>query len=147
MEDVIMMIFISFIAGYLSTMNLWAVNLNHVRWHINDLYMVSSMVLWMLLLSYIVMWDNNIIIMMVTTIVLILIIYGIRTQMLVDDKQYLNGMIPHHSMAILMSEKIKERTKDPRIKELANNIIKSQTNEIDMMTKILSDTNSNNYVF
>lgn len=52
-------------------------------------------------------------------------------------------MIPQHSMA----ERIKNRIKDPRIKQLAINIIESQSNEIELMTQILNESNDNNYLF
>jgi hypothetical protein len=145
--SITLMLIISFVAGYLSTMNIWTVDFKHARWHINDLYMVSLMVAWMIFFNYIIMNNyttNNIILVIIFVII---IIYAIRSQFLISDKQFLNGMIPHHSMAILMSEKIKNKTKDPRIKKLSMNIIKSQTDEINLMTNILNETNNNNYIF
>lgn len=41
--NLIFMLMISIIAGLLSTMNIWAVNINHARLHLNDLYMVFLM--------------------------------------------------------------------------------------------------------
>tara|TARA_R110002124_G_scaffold88730_1_gene227405 strand:- start:66 stop:221 length:156 start_codon:yes stop_codon:yes gene_type:complete len=44
-------------------------------------------------------------------------------------------MIPHHSIAILTSERAD--IKDPEVKKLANNIIKAQRKEIEEMKMIL----------
>ena len=54
-------------------------------------------------------------------------------QVLINEKDYLRGMIEHHQMAILMSEKVLEKNPSKFTKELANNIIKGQKNEIDEM--------------
>jgi len=138
------MIIISIIAGLLSTMNIWAVNIDHVRLHINDIYMILLMTSWMILLMNIYYFDHiknaniNIIIGLVS---IVLIIYCIRTQVLIDDTQFLNGMIPHHSMAIQMAKQIKYKTTNENIKELANNIIDTQNKEIQLMDNILKTIN------
>jgi uncharacterized protein (DUF305 family) len=67
----------------------------------------------------------------------VVIFYFIRTQAFVDDYQYLSGMIPHHSMAITMSRQILKKTNNPQIIDLANRIIKSQTEEIESMNRTL----------
>src|SRR5438552_1661661 len=105
--NITIMIMISFIAGYLSTMNLWTVNIKHVRWHINDFYMVMLMASLMILLDYLVMHNYTVdVTILIIVSIIIITLFAIRTQFLVDDKQFLNGMIPHHSMAILMSREI-----------------------------------------
>ena len=43
----------------------------------------------------------------------------------------MNGMIPHHSIAILTSERAD--IKDPEVKKLADDIIKAQKKEIEEM--------------
>lgn len=65
----------------------------------------------------------------------VLAFMGIRTQALVGDTQFLRSMIPHHSGAILMCEQA--NIKDPEIKTLCGEIIKSQAEEIDQMKGIL----------
>ena len=47
-------------------------------------------------------------------------------------------MIPHHSSAILMANKIKQKTSNKNIIKLADNIISSQTCEIKYMNDLLS---------
>jgi hypothetical protein len=70
-------------------------------------------------------------------ILLVLSIIAIRNQWLIDDKQYLRDMIPHHSMAILTSNKAKESSNN-NIKELARNIEENQTKEINLMKEYLN---------
>lgn len=60
---------------------------------------------------------------------------AIRAQFAVGDTQFLRSMIPHHSGAILMCEKA--NLQDPEIKQLCQNIIVSQQQEIDHMKSIL----------
>jgi hypothetical protein len=68
-------------------------------------------------------------------------IYLYRTQAFIYDKQYLEGMIEHHSMALLTSNKILEKTNRYDVAKLAKNIIQTQTDEIDIMNNILKKLN------
>ena len=60
-----------------------------------------------------------------------------RTQQLITDKQYLEGMIEHHSMAILTSNKILQKTDNYNIAKLAKNILQTQQDEIIVMKDLL----------
>ena len=133
--DYIPMLIFSIIAGLLSTMNIWAINIKDVRFHINDLYMAFLMTGWMLLLQSI--YYYNITLIIISIFIIIITFIAIRNQFLINDYQYLNGMIPHHSMAILMSKRIKNKSKDPQVIELANSIIQSQNTEIIQMNNII----------
>uniref|UniRef100_A0A6C0I990 DUF305 domain-containing protein n=1 Tax=viral metagenome TaxID=1070528 RepID=A0A6C0I990_9ZZZZ len=64
--------------------------------------------------------------------------YLYREQMYIYDKDYLNEMIEHHSMALLTSESILEKTESERVKRLAENIISTQRSEIEYMGKLLN---------
>ncbi len=64
-----------------------------------------------------------------------------RSQMLVDDVAYMDGMIPHHSIAILTSERA--GIEDLRTRELADGIIKAQRKEIKEMTWLVNDIREN----
>jgi len=68
---------------------------------------------------------------------LILFIYLYRKQVAIKDKQYLEGMIEHHSMALLTSKEILKKTDDYNIAKLAKNIISSQETEIKTMKSLL----------
>lgn len=49
------------------------------------------------------------------------------------DREFIEQMIPHHEMAIMMAEMLRASTVRDEMKELANNIITSQSREIEMM--------------
>ena len=61
----------------------------------------------------------------------------LRQQLLVDDNQWLRRMIPHHSTALTTTHKIYNRTTNPKIKELAKEIIDTQEKEIQLMKSML----------
>jgi hypothetical protein len=71
-------------------------------------------------------------------IVLAVFIYLYRKQVAIKDKQYLEGMIEHHSMALLTSKEILKKTDDYNIAKLAKNIIEAQENEIKLMRGLLN---------
>jgi uncharacterized protein (DUF305 family) len=60
-----------------------------------------------------------------------------RSQATVDDVAYMKGMIPHHSIAILTSERA--RISDPRVRKLADQIIESQRREIAEMEALVRE--------
>lgn len=64
-----------------------------------------------------------------------------RSQQFVDDREYMKGMIPHHSIAILTSEHAD--IDDVRVCELANSIIKAQREEIAEMDWLIDDIAEN----
>ena len=72
------------------------------------------------------------------SLVLSIFIYLYRNQSYIYDKDYLNEMIEHHSMALLTSEEILQKTDSERVKRLAENIIETQTAEIEYMDKLLN---------
>ena len=61
----------------------------------------------------------------------------LREQLLVDDKQWLSRMIPHHSTALTTTHNIYNRTTNPKIKDLAKEIIDTQEKEILVMKSML----------
>ena len=136
--NTISMILISLLAGFLSTMNVWVYKVDHMRFHMNDIYMVLLMTSWMILLSGIqhYYYTNQIMLIIMSAISIIVIIYLIRTQTFINNTQFMKGMIPHHSMAIQMAEKIKEKSTNQNVIELANNIIYSQNKEIALMKQL-----------
>jgi hypothetical protein len=63
--------------------------------------------------------------------------FASQTQMLVSDVNYMRGMIPHHSIAILTSERA--GIQDRRVRELADGIIEAQRREIAEMEWLIRD--------
>ena len=68
---------------------------------------------------------------------ILLFTYLYRKQIAVNNKQYLEGMIEHHSMSIFTSEEILKKTNDYHIAKLAKNIIQTQNDEIKMMKDLV----------
>ncbi|WP_417584161.1 DUF305 domain-containing protein [Pelagibacterium sp.] len=64
-------------------------------------------------------------------------LYMVRSQTSVDQVDWMKAMIPHHSIAILTSERA-ELT-DPRVRELADEIIEAQRREIDEMKTLIAE--------
>jgi len=64
-----------------------------------------------------------------------------RSQTTVDDIAYMRAMIPHHSIAILTSERAHIR--DPRVRKLADGIIQAQVKEIKEMQQLIADLEKN----
>ncbi|KPQ16172.1 MAG: hypothetical protein HLUCCO18_09470 [Rhodobacteraceae bacterium HLUCCO18] len=64
-------------------------------------------------------------------------VYMLRSQRMVDDVAWMQAMIPHHSIAILTSERA--RITDPRVRELADEIIDTQRREIALMQDLIGD--------
>ena len=65
----------------------------------------------------------------------------VRSQRTVDDVDYMEGMIPHHSIAILTSERA--GIEDVRVRELAEGIIEAQRREIAEMDWLIADIREN----
>ena len=64
-------------------------------------------------------------------------IYLYRNQIYIEDKDYLQEMIEHHSMAILTSDEILQKTQSERIKKLAETILTTQEKEIEYMRQLI----------
>ncbi|MAT97063.1 MAG: DUF305 domain-containing protein [Anaerolineaceae bacterium] len=75
------------------------------------------------------------------TLMLLLSIWLVRSQITVDGVDYMEGMIPHHSIAILTSERA--GIEDPRVRDLADRIIEAQRKEIKEMEWLIEDIRTN----
>ena len=67
----------------------------------------------------------------------VLAVWLVRSQRTVDDVSWMRAMIPHHSIAILTSERA--RISDPRARALADQIIESQRKEIEEMKALIRE--------
>lgn len=70
-----------------------------------------------------------------------LALWLVRSQETVGDVAWMRAMIPHHSIAILTSERA--NISDPRVRELADEIIEAQRREIDEMKVLIKDLENN----
>jgi hypothetical protein len=64
-------------------------------------------------------------------------LYLVRSQDTVDDTSWMKAMIPHHSIAILTSSRAE--ISDPRVRKLADEIIKAQELEIAEMKALIRE--------
>lgn len=113
------------------------VYINMTRFYMT-LLMISAMALVMLGMMR-MMYRNkrlNMIIVASSIAVFALALAGVRTQTGISDVQYMKGMIPHHSIAIMVSKKAD--IKDPEVKKLSQSIIDAQEKEIAQMKRILA---------
>ena len=61
----------------------------------------------------------------------------VRSQATVEDVSWMKAMIPHHSIAILTSERA--HIIDPRVRKLADGIIETQRREIGEMKALIQE--------
>lgn len=71
----------------------------------------------------------------------VLSLWLVRSQETVEDLAWMKAMIPHHSIAILTSERAD--ISDPRVRDLADSIIDAQRNEIEEMKRYIADIEAN----
>lgn len=137
----VLMLAASFVAMYI-TMYLNTYELDHVYFSMTRFYMVCLGISAMALIMFFFMrkmYQNkqkNLGII-VGSIGLFFVALGlVRTQSpIVGDVLWMKGMIPHHSIAILTSERAD--IKDPEVKKLAESIISAQRKEIEEMKTMI----------
>jgi len=101
------------------------------------LLMASNMVWAHEIVHYLSMGHFNMLFFSIGIVLSISIAILLRQQLLVDDKQWLKRMIPHHSTALTTTHNIYNRTNNPKIKKLAKEIIDTQEKEIQLMKSML----------
>lgn len=131
----------SFAAMYI-TMYLNTYAIDHVYFSMTRFYMVclgiSTMAVIMLLFMLNMYKDKkkNMAIFIGSLVLFIGALGLVRAQApVVGDVLWLKGMIPHHSIAILTSERAD--IQDPEVKQLAEDIIKAQRKEIEKMKAMI----------
>ncbi|MCA9840467.1 MAG: DUF305 domain-containing protein, partial [Trueperaceae bacterium] len=83
----------------------------------------------------------NIAIFSGSAVMRLLSIWLVRSQVTITGVDYMEGMIPHHSIAILTSERA--GIEDVRVRELADEIIEAQRREIKEMEWLINDIREN----
>ena len=78
--------------------------------------------------------------MSVSILVFVLSFFLMRNQTTIDDVDYMEGMIPHHSIAILTSKNA--NITDSRVRKLADDIIEAQEREIAEMKNLIEELSS-----
>ena len=122
--------------------------MNMLVFRFNDLYLSLTLFYGGLIMASNMIWAHEIIhfiyhgkmnkiIFSIGIILTILTTFIIRSQIFVDDNQWLRRMISHHSTALTTSHKIKNKTQNSKLKQLAEDIIDTQEKEISQMKQLL----------
>jgi uncharacterized protein (DUF305 family) len=82
-------------------------------------------------------WRVNLSIVAASVVVFAVSLWLVRSQTTVEDVSYMRAMIPHHSIAILTSERA--QISDSRVRKLADQIIESQRREIEEMKTLIEE--------
>lgn len=106
-------------------------------------YMGAAMAIIMLLFMLGVYEDKrkNVMILVGAALVFAGSVYLVRSQVTISDQAWQKAMIPHHSIAILTSERA--NIEDKRVRELADGIIRAQRREIKEMEWLIKDIDQN----
>ena len=120
---------------------------DHVFWSETRVYMAVVMgaaMAFIMLASMLSMYASrglNIAIFAGSIAVFAVALWLVRSQTTVEDRSYMSAMIPHHSIAIMTSERA--NIDDVRARELANEIITAQRREIKEMEWLINDIAEN----
>ena len=116
---------------------------DHIFWSETRFWMMFVMGAMMMVVMLLFMWGmyrnkaSNYAILGVSVVVFAASLYLLRSQATVGDISWMRAMIPHHSIAILTSERA--RLSDPRVQALAERIIEAQRLEIAEMEALIAD--------
>lgn len=126
-----------------------SMELSHVRWSETRAYMtllmggVMALIMLAFMLSMYRNWKWNAVIIGISVVLFGAALWLVRSQTTVQDESFMRAMIPHHSIAILTSER--SETSDIRVCELQVAIIEAQRREIAEMDWLLADIAENGY--
>lgn len=132
----------SFIIQYFVMSPIMVTSRADITNNLGKVYLSMTMALSMIFLE-VMMHDHQYNVFSLNTYVIlaalfVLFVYLYRNQVAINDKQYLEGMIEHHSMALLTSHEILKKTDDYNVSKLAKNIIQTQEDEIKIMRDLLA---------
>ena len=137
-----LMIGTSMLAMYaLTYANVW--DAGHIWYSESRLYMVLYMGAVMAVIMLGFMWSMyeglaaKVAVIAGSVAVFAVGLFLMRSQALIEDVAWMKAMIPHHSIAILTSERAS--ISDPRVAELAQEIIDAQKREIVEMERLIAD--------
>ena len=121
--------------------------LGHVEFSQTRAWMAIVMGATMAIIMIAFMWSMyknvraNMAIVAGSVVMFALALWLVRSQETVDDVSYMEAMIPHHSIAIMTSERA--HIKDPEVRKLADGIIDAQVREIALMKRYISRLKAN----
>ena len=115
---------------------------DHVYFSLTRVYMALLMLVPMTLIMIGFMWSmypdkqRNALIMGGSLVAFVVVLTMVRSQTFVGDTLWMKAMIPHHSIAIMVSKRA--TIKDPEVRQLADSIISAQEREIGQMKRMLA---------
>jgi hypothetical protein len=144
-HSMIVMFIGSFIVQYFIMPPIMVNKLSYITNNIGKAYLATIMGLFMVLIE-VMMHDSQYKVLSMNWYAILFALLAIftylyRKQIAITDKQYLEGMIEHHAMAVFQSEKILKKTDDYNVAKLAKNIIQTQNDELRFMTNLLTNKN------
>ncbi|APE06367.1 DUF305 domain-containing protein [Alteromonas sp. MB-3u-76] len=125
-------------------------SIEHVFFSETRLYMaiyMGAMMAVIMLLFMLPMYESkikNVSILIGSVVIFCLALFLVRSQATIEGRAWMKAMIPHHSIAILTSERA--NIDDVRVQKLAEEIINAQEREIKEMKWLISDINKNGIV-
>lgn len=135
-----------YVVMYLNTFQ-WS----HVQWSETRFFMTILMgaTMALVMLGFMLgMYENRRVNLMIVGGAILALVLGtwlVRSQVTVQETSYMSAMIPHHSIAILTSER--SEIEDVRVCELAVAITEAQRREIAEMEWLISDIGRNGPAF
>lgn len=141
LHTIIFMFVFSFLIQYFVMPPIMVSSFSDITNHLGKMYMAVIMGLYMVLVE-VAMHDYQYNVFSFSKYCLIvtglaLFTYFYVNQVFIRDKDYLKGMIEHHSMAILTSEEILKKTDNYNVAKIAKNIIQKQKDEIREMAELV----------
>jgi hypothetical protein len=120
---------------------------DHALFSVNRLIASLAMgcVMTIVMLSF--MWSmykgmaTKIAVLVVAALLGVFLLFVNRSQAVIGDVNFMKSMIPHHSIAINNARKAS--ISDPRVRELADEIIRAQILEIEAMKQLIQDIEEN----
>ena len=132
---------VMFVLMYLNTYALDQVYFSETRTYMAILMGATMAVIMLLfMLDMYKNWRVNAAILVGSVLVFAGSLWLVRSQATVEDVSWMKAMIPHHSIAILTSERA--HITDPRVRKLADGIIETQRREIAEMEALIQDIES-----
>jgi len=120
---------------------------DHALFSVNRLIasLVMGCVMTVVMLSF--MWSSykgrtiKITVLVLAALLGAALLFVNRGQVVVEDVTFMESMIPHHSIAI--NDARKASISDPRVRKLADGIIRAQVLEIEAMKQLIADIEEN----
>ena len=142
-KNILIMFIFSFILQYYLMSLIMTNSYTNITNSVGKIYISLIMALFMGL-AEVIMYDSMMLkfywkYYLLFTLLLFTFIFMYKNQIGISDKEYIKEMIEHHSMALLTSEEIIDKTHNYKVKRLAYKIKNTQEEEIKYMKSLLKE--------